>query len=164
MSCTLTEFFKGPHTAFEVFTLVVSASFFFTCCAFAQNDVSANQKQSPSAYVPSGERMYKEFCAACHGSDGRGHGPAASSLKVTPPDLTALAKRHKGKFPYNYVSNILYFGPGVSAHGSSAMPTWGPLFQRLDEHSEGPIRYDSAITVRDRVRNLSDYLASLQKK
>ena len=145
-------------------TLLVSASFLIACGALAQNELPADQKQFPLTYVPSGERLYKQFCAACHDSDAKGHGPVASSLKVAPPDLTTLAKRHKGKFPYNYVSSMLYFGPGVSAHGSSAMPTWGPIFQRLDEHSGSPLRYETEIAVRDRIQNLSDYLASLQKK
>ena len=96
-------------------TLLVSALFLIACGALAQNELPADQKQFPSSYVPSGERLYKQFCAACHGSDAKGHGPVASSLKVAPPDLTTLAKRHKGKFSYNYVSSILYFGPGVSA-------------------------------------------------
>ena len=34
------------------------------------------------------------YCASCHGLDARGNGPAAFVLKTTPPDLTALAKRH----------------------------------------------------------------------
>lgn len=108
--------------------------------------------------------MYKQFCAACHGAEAKGHGPAASALKVAPPDLTTLAQRHGGKFPYHYVASVLSFGPGLRAHGSSAMPTWGPIFRRLDEHKESPLRQDSEMAVRDRIQNLSDYLASLQKK
>jgi mono/diheme cytochrome c family protein len=145
-------------------TLLLSTLLLIACGAVAQNELPADQTPFPSTYVPSGERMYKQFCAACHGSEAKGHGPAASSLKVAPPDLTTLAKRHKGKFPYDYVSRVLYFGPGLSAHGSSAMPTWGPIFQRLDDNSRSPLRLKSETAVRDRIQNLSDYLASLQKK
>jgi hypothetical protein len=99
--------------------------------------------------------MYKEFCAACHGADARGNGPAASTLKTRPPDLTMLAKRHGGKFPYDYVLSILRFGPGSPAHGSSDMPTWGPIFQGIDKNSEH---------AQDRIKNLADYLTSLQRK
>src|SRR4051794_10041444 len=126
-----------------------SAFFLIALGAFPQNKPPARETQLPPTFVPSGERMYKQFCAACHGRDAKGHGPAASSLKVTPSDLTTLAKRHKGRFPYNYVSSILNFGPGLSAHGSSAMPTWGPIFQGLEQHSEGPSRVQSEIAVRD---------------
>ena len=51
----------------------------------------------------SGARMFKEYCAVCHGKGAKGDGPAASALKQAPPDLTTLAKRHGGKFPDHYV-------------------------------------------------------------
>jgi mono/diheme cytochrome c family protein len=113
--------------------------------------------QSPfsSSYVPSGEHIYKQFCSACHGGDAKGQGPAAASLKIPPPNLTTLAKRHMGKFPEEYVTSILTFGPGTSAHGASDMPTWGPVFLYLDKHDEA--------AVRQRIKNLASYLKSLQE-
>jgi mono/diheme cytochrome c family protein len=110
----------------------------------------------PPAAIPSGAAMYKQYCAACHGADGKGGGPAAASLKVPPPDLTTLAKRHGGKFPDDYVSTILLFGPGTTAHGSSDMPTWGPIFGALDKLN--------ARVVHLRVQNLCEYLATIQQK
>ena len=136
--------------------LLVSAIVFLIFAALAKDQSSAAQAPFPSEWVPSGEVMYKQFCAACHGARARGNGPAASILKVRPPDLTTLAKRHGGKFPYEYVSSILRFGPGSSAHGSSDMPTWGPIFQTINGKSDP--------AVQDRIRNLTDYLASLQRK
>ena len=116
-----------------------------------------NQTQFPSTYVPSGETMYKQYCAACHGADGKGHGPAALMLKVPPADLTTLARRHDGKFPYDYVSGVLRFGPGPTVlHGSADMPIWGPIFQYLDRNNER--------VVQQRIKNLCDYLASLPEK
>jgi len=32
----------------------------------------------------SGKEMYTTYCAVCHGTDGKGAGPAASALKVPP--------------------------------------------------------------------------------
>jgi mono/diheme cytochrome c family protein len=144
--------------------LLSSALFLTASGALPQTGPPTHEAQLPPTFVPSGERMYKQFCAACHGAGAKGHGPAASSLKVAPSDLTTLAKRYKGKFPYNYVSRVLHFGPGVNAHGSSAMPTWGPIFEHPDEPSEGSLRVQSEIAVRDRIQNLCDYLASLQRK
>jgi mono/diheme cytochrome c family protein len=144
--------------------LSASALFLIASGILAQTRPPSHESELPPTFVPSGERMYKQFCAACHGSNAKGHGPAASSLKVPPSDLTTLAKRHKGKVPYTYVSSVLHFGPGVSAHGSSAMPTWGPIFERLDDDSQGPSPVAREIAVRDRIQNLCDYLASLQAK
>jgi mono/diheme cytochrome c family protein len=104
----------------------------------------------------SAKEMYTQYCAACHGADGKGNGPAATALKTPPPDLTTLAKRHEGKYPNDYVANLLRSGTGAAAHGSSDMPTWGPLFKSLD-----PMHDES---VQQRVRNLNEYLASLQSK
>jgi mono/diheme cytochrome c family protein len=123
------------------------------CFASASDKPQVNQAQFPPTYVPSGEVMYKQYCAACHGADAKGHGPATGSLKAPPPDLTTLADRHDGKFPYGYVSDVLLLGP-LAAHGSAAMPTWGPIFLALDKRSEN--------AVRQRIKNLSDYLASVQ--
>jgi mono/diheme cytochrome c family protein len=115
-----------------------------------------NQWQLPPEYIPAGEVMYGQYCAACHGSDAKGNGPAAVSLKVPPPNLTTLAKRHEGKFPAEYVSTILLFGPGTTSHGSAGMPTWGPIFGVLDKQN--------AHAVEQRIKNLTDYLASIQEK
>ena len=136
--------------------LLVSTMVFVIFAALAKGQTIAAQAPFPSAWVPSGEAMYKQFCAACHGAHAQGNGPAASSLRTQPPDLTTLAKRHGGKFPYDYVSSILRFGPGSSAHGSSEMPTWGPIFQYLDKNNER--------AVQQRIKNLCNYLASLQEE
>ncbi len=123
--------------------------------ARAQNRQAPEQSPFPPTYVPSGEHLYKQFCSACHGVDAKGQGPAAASLKVPPPDLTTLSRRHLGKFPDEYIASVLLFGPGTTAHGSSDMPTWGPVFMYLDKHDEG--------AVRQRVKNLTEYLKSMQR-
>lgn len=38
--------------------------------------------------LPSGEELYKQQCAACHGKTGKGDGPAAVALNPRPSDLT----------------------------------------------------------------------------
>ena len=136
--------------------LLISAVIFVIFATLAKDHVVATQAPFPSVWVPPGEVMYKQFCAACHGAYAKGNGPVASILRTKPPDLTTLAKRHGGKFPYDYVSSILRFGPGSPAHGSSDMPTWGPIFQTTDKNSER--------AAQDRIKNLVDYLASLQRK
>src|ERR1700675_2889019 len=125
-------------------------------CAAARQDPIVDKNQIPPSYVPSGKTMYKQYCAACHGLNGKGHGPAASSLNTRPSNLTTLAKRHDGKFPRDHVAAVLRFGAGFSAHGSSEMPVWGPIFQYVDNYDEN--------AVRQRIKNLCDYLESIQEK
>ena len=45
----------------------------------------------PTTSPANGREMYVTYCAACHGVDGKGNGPVASSLKTAPTDLTQLA-------------------------------------------------------------------------
>jgi len=118
--------------------------------------IPPNQWQLSPAYVPSGEVMFGQYCAACHGPNAKGNGPAAATLKAPPPDLTTLAKRHAGKFPADYVETVLLFGPGTTSHGSASMPTWGPIFGILDKQN--------ARAVQQRIKNLTDYLESIQEK
>lgn len=128
---------------------------FVAVCAAAYQHPDMDDKQLPPAYVPSGKAMYRQYCAACHGTLGKGGGPASPSLNTRPPDLTTLARRHDGKFPHEYVAGVLRFGPGFSSHGSSEMPVWGPIFQYLDNYDEN--------AVRQRIKNLTDYLQSIQE-
>jgi mono/diheme cytochrome c family protein len=121
--------------------------------AGAQNKQEVDQVP---AVAGSGKQTYMHYCASCHGVDARGDGPAASVLKTTPADLTTLAKRHDGKFPYEYVSDVLRFGTRILSHGSSDMPIWGPIFGSMDNYDD--------VAVRKRIKDLSDYLASLQQK
>jgi mono/diheme cytochrome c family protein len=126
------------------------------CVASAQDKPTVRKVPIKPTAAQSGKAMYTEYCAACHGMNATGNGPAVPALKTAPPDLTTLAKRHDGKYPSDYVANLLRSGKDGSAHGSSEMPTWGPLFRSLDQQHDD--------TVQQRIRNLSRYLESLQAK
>ena len=137
-------------------TVPIVVLMLMACTTRAQNKPTANKAVAPRTTAASGKQPYMHYCASCHGADARGDGPAASVLKTAPPDLTTLAKRHDGKFPYDYVSDVLRFGTRINAHGSSDMPIWGPIFGSMDS-------YDLA-AVRKRIKDLSNYLVSLQQK
>ena len=138
------------------YSILLAAMLLFAGGAAAQSKAAASQDQFPPNFVPSGKEMFKLYCAACHGMNAKGHGPARAALKVPAADLTTLTKRHGGEFPYDLVTNVLRFGPGVAAHGSSDMPTWGGIFQYMDNYNQA--------VVQKRIKNLCDYLVSLQEK
>jgi len=102
----------------------------------------------------SGQEMYASYCAACHGKDGKGSGPAASSLKTPPPDLTLLSKNNGGEYPAKKVMNILLGKTEVVSHGNREMPVWGPIFRAISNGHEAEVQL--------RVTNLNDYLKSIQ--
>jgi len=110
------------------------------------------QQTSPA----SGKEMFMQYCAACHGKDAKGDGPAASALKVPPSDLTVLARHNGGKFPDVHVESVLQFGSNMPAHGTREMPIWGPLLQSLKRTNDAQVK--------QRIVNLTDYINSLQVK
>jgi mono/diheme cytochrome c family protein len=137
-------------------TVLFGVLILVVCAAGAQDKPALEKATTPRTIAVSGKQTYMHYCASCHGVDARGDGPAAFVLKTPPPDLTGLAKRHGGKFPYDYVSDVLRFGTRIVSHGSSDMPIWGPIFGSMDNYNE--------VAVRKRIKDLSDYLASLQQK
>jgi mono/diheme cytochrome c family protein len=118
-------------------------------------DAAQDRQAATSPPPTSGAETYREYCAVCHGKTGKGDGSAASALKVRPPDLGTLARRHGGKFPNAYVSNVLRNGVKVAAHGTAEMPIWGPLFLAIDSSFQSQTNL--------RITNLTNYIKSLQK-
>ena len=112
----------------------------------------------------SGEEMFDAYCAACHGKDGKGNGPAAAELKMPPPDLTTLAQRRGGKYPSAYVDQVLHNGvTEAKAHGSEDMPVWGDLFSSM-AYGGGGRAGSGGPEIRKRIYNLNKYIESLQGK
>ena len=129
----------------------------FGAAVAASNDEQKAIRSGPArpASPSSGREIYRAYCAACHGLDGKGDGPASSALKSAPPDLTQLAKRNSGKFPELQVFGAIDGDLRVPAHGSKDMPVWGVVFRRMGDNSV------SGATLR--IRNLTRYIESLQK-
>jgi len=121
----------------------------------------ANQTQKVVIPVPrtsaiDGKQMYTSYCAPCHGTDGRGSGPAASALRTQPTDLTMLAKNNRGKFPDTHVIVVLQFGSETPAHGSATMPVWGPILGNMNRTNF----QDKQL----RISNLTHYLEKIQER
>jgi mono/diheme cytochrome c family protein len=114
-------------------------------------------KKTPVAVSnsPTGAELYKQHCEVCHGNDLKGVGPVPAPYRV-PPDLTTLARRHRGKFPDAYVSDVLRNGVTMPAHGPAEMPTWGTDFKEGDGLD--------VTQVKSRIANLTNYIKSRQTK
>jgi mono/diheme cytochrome c family protein len=109
--------------------------------------------------VDAGAFLYRRYCAACHGRDARGDGPVAPSLGERPTDLTTLAKRHAGTFPFDAVVDAIDGTRSVRAHGVSEMPVWGDVFRAQPD-------WDVArhIDARGKMVLITEYLRSVQER
>jgi mono/diheme cytochrome c family protein len=105
-----------------------------------------------------GRQFYERYCSACHGPDGKGHGPVASALRTPPADLTQIAKRRGGEFPVAEIAAYIDGRSEVRAHGSRDMPVWG---ERFSEQVGGGSLGEEV--VRGNLLILMQYLQSLQQ-
>jgi mono/diheme cytochrome c family protein len=84
---------------------------------------------SPSSMTEAatdGRGVFLRRCASCHGSEGDGDGPVASSLRTPPPDLTRLGVG--AAFPRERVIAVVTGTAPPAAHGSREMPVWSLQF------------------------------------
>ena len=115
-----------------------------------------NQPQPPIRPVE-GASIFRNYCAACHGLDGRGNGPLSKTLRREVHDLTRLSQRNGGAFPAVHVRTTIMFGADdlIPAHGSKEMPIWGPIFHEIEfDRDLGNVRLE----------NVTKYLESIQRK
>jgi mono/diheme cytochrome c family protein len=110
-------------------------------------------KMEPAKPIPASDakEMFESYCAPCHGVSGKGDGPAAAALNPRPADLTQFAKRRKGVFSAKDFEDKLNGMAMAPAHGSTAMPVWGPTFRQFGNEVL-------------RVANLRKYVEALQVK
>lgn len=79
----------------------------------------------------------------------------APVLRVRVPDLTHIAKRNGGVFPFERVEKTI---DGTESdglgHGTREMPVWGPIFSQVTSDRD----YGKA-----RIYNSTKYLQSIQR-
>jgi mono/diheme cytochrome c family protein len=148
-----------------------TARFFLPCVAIgatvllclAGNPRALAHQDAPPARTPhqgtilplDGTRIFRNYCASCHGVNGSGDGPVASALKIKVPLLTTLALRNHGTFPTARVRRIIAEDENHAAHGSREMPVWGPVFHQIENDQDlGYVR----------LQNVTEYLISIQQK
>ncbi|HEV2688843.1 MAG TPA: cytochrome c [Bryobacteraceae bacterium] len=123
---------------------------------FAANAQIVKRVPATPTSPASGQEMFTTYCAVCHGSEGKGNGPAATALKKTPANLTELTARNNGKFPELRVFGTIKGDLETPAHGSRDMPIWGSVFQSLGKGNQGEVQM--------RIANLTAYVQSIQAK
>jgi mono/diheme cytochrome c family protein len=108
-----------------------------------------------------GSEEFQVSCAVCHGLDGRGDGVMAEHLITKPSDLTQLARKNDGRFPFLRVFQMIDGRQEIALHGTRAMPIWGDRYNAEAALRYGP--YNTETMVRGRILELVQYLEAIQQ-
>lgn len=105
--------------------------------------------------LSSGRAIFTQFCAPCHGPNGKGDGAVGAYLLRPPSDVTQLRRQNNGVFPQADLEVALL---ATSREETGRVlgreeVLWGPLFL-----SFGPE------AARTRVADLIAYLESVQER
>ncbi len=119
------------------FAILLIGTLIFAGQGFAENG------DDPGELV--GQKMYDALCNVCHGKYGRGDGPAATYLKVAPPDFT-LPATLESKSDDEIMSHLVLI-PEESDTRHIAMVT-GDLLD--DEELRAALAYIRSMAVRGR--------------
>jgi mono/diheme cytochrome c family protein len=114
---------SNPHMA-NVLSIVDADAF---AAAIGYLPALVYPPQIPGSAI-AGQRNYVLRCQGCHGADGRGDGPGADVLDVTPANFTQDTLLATRNFQAAF-DKIRMGGGGV--HGSS-MPAWGVMLDDGD--------------------------------
>ena len=146
----------------------ITMSLLFSLCSaqpgFATDDAPDEETGSSTPLrLELGGNDYQTYCASCHGESGRGDGPVAEFLALTPADLTKLSHKNAGTFPAERIAQIIDGRQEVKVHGPRDMPVWGDWFDAEAEAS-GLRASEREIVVRERINALVAYLETMQVK
>src|SRR5690242_15465160 len=138
----------------NLFTMaIILAAAMISVWALSAPTVMAQKAAAKTGYVAKGQKLFTQYCASCHGKDGKGQGPVAMALKGMPPDLTMLQPPGE-KFPFYEVQTKIDGEKAVTAHGTSKMPVWGTVFRR----TQGDLEKEAQIY------SLAKFLESIQQQ
>ncbi|MDU8928166.1 c-type cytochrome [Alisedimentitalea sp. MJ-SS2] len=84
--------------------------------------------EPPPAYE--GQRLYVSYCQLCHGTEGKGDGPLAKSMGLTPADLTTTVRARSDAILTRIITGEGQTITGRDRHNliSDAMPEWKDIF------------------------------------
>lgn len=104
-----------------------------------------------------GQEDYAENCVACHGADGTGTGDLGQVLVRPPKDLTTIAQRNGGTFPFWQIFDIIAGEKEMPGHETFQMPQY---FGRMRGQDFAP----GYLPAHVRILELTHYLESIQKE
>ncbi|MCF7981662.1 MAG: cytochrome c [Pseudomonadales bacterium] len=108
--------------------------------------------------LQSGQTLFLENCANCHGVYAEGDGPASVDIGLPIPDLRYLAQSNAGIFPADLVYQIIDGQSDDEIHFPRRMPVWGYEFSIREGDDDA-----AESRAREKIQALTDYLQSIQQ-
>jgi mono/diheme cytochrome c family protein len=141
----------GKTSAVKYMVVILLAALYWHCPTLARTQ--------EMEVIAGGEIEYQNYCAICHGVDGRGYGIMAKFLTVQPSDLTQMAKKNAGGLPFWKVYRTIDGREEVRGHGTRDMPVWGARFRSDTKGDDAGSRSQIA----GRILSLVFYLQHIQE-
>jgi mono/diheme cytochrome c family protein len=115
-----------------------------------------------TAAAQSGIRDYQNYCAECHGLTGKGDGPSRLTIPMNPPpnDLTQMARKNGGKFPFDEVVDSIDGRKNIPSHARLQMPFLGTTLQKPGQE----FTPESDAEVKRRIEAMARFVESIQQK
>src|SRR5210317_593816 len=91
--------------------------------------IPAASANPPPAYE--GRRLYVSYCQLCHGTDGKGDGPLAKTMQISPADLTTTIRARSDTILTKIITGEgRQTITGRDRHNllNEAMPEWKDVF------------------------------------
>jgi mono/diheme cytochrome c family protein len=121
------------RSGFSMIVVLMLAVLVLSACGGGNGAQQADERPAPPAEfagmtnpfegdaqaASAGQQLYEPNCASCHGSEGRGDGPAAGSLDPQPGDLRITAQQAGDDYIYWRIAKGGNFAPF-----NSSMPAW----------------------------------------
>jgi hypothetical protein len=115
---------------------------------------------APALAADSGKQDYSQYCAGCHGADGKGKGADLYVLPIKTPDISLLSKQNGGVFPFQRVEDSIDGRRQFPSHQRLDMPFWGVNFQQQGKEYTP----ESEAKVKARIDAIVRYVEKLQQK
>ena len=108
--------------------------------------------------VRDGEKYFRRYCASCHGVNGAGDGPVASSLSKPPANLRLLSDKYGSPLPTAKLADLIDGRAAVRAHGNAEMPVWGERLYATGKGERGELG------ISETIGKIVAYLDSIQDR
>jgi mono/diheme cytochrome c family protein len=93
--------------------------------------IRAKERGGDLSYAESqGRHLFAQYCATCHGDEGRGDGQNASNLDPAPPDLTAAKSGRDAA----YLTTVIAQGSAAVGRSPLSPPWFGNLTHQQIEY------------------------------